>query len=165
MDMNPDLIAIARILRPRGNKGELAAIPLSANPERVDHVFVNGAEYEIENVWRHGDRIVFKFRGIDSISAAEPFSGADVSIPREQRAELPQGEYYQTDLIGCSVVTRDGEVLGVLEAWQDYGGPPLLQVKSGDRELLIPFAKSICIEIDVMNRKIIVDLPEGLKDL
>ena len=47
------------------------AIPLSDNPERVCKAFVNGREYVVENVWRHGDRVVFKFEGVDSISAAE----------------------------------------------------------------------------------------------
>ena len=160
-----DLVTIARIVRPRGNKGEVAAVPLSANPERVTRVLVNGVEYDVENAWRHGDRIVFKFRGVDSISAAEPFSGADIAIPREERAALPDGEYYQSDLIGCTLVTRDGEPIGTVEGWQEYGGPPLLQVNAQGRELLIPFAKSICVEIDVPHRRIVVDLPEGLKDL
>ena len=59
-----------------------------------------------------------------------------------------------------------GRVLGVVEDWQEYGGPPLLQVKAQDgREILIPFAKAICREIDVAGRRIGVDLPEGLDDL
>ena len=152
-------------MRPRGNKGELAAIPLSDNPERVRRAFVNGREYVVENVWRHGDRVVFKFEGIDSISAAETLSGADVSIPREDRAVLPDGEYYQTDLVGCSVVTREGKLVGTVEGWQEHGGPPLLAVSADGKEVLIPFAKSICVEIDGPGKRIVVDLPEGLLDL
>lgn len=152
-------------MRPRGNKGELAAIPLSDNPERVRRVFVNGREYAVENVWRHGDRVVFKFEGIDSISAAETLSGAEVSIPREDRAVLPDGEYYQTDLVGCSVVTREGKPIGTVAGWQEHGGPPLLAVCADGKEVLIPFAKSICVEIDAPGKRIVVDLPEGLLDL
>lgn len=161
----PPFVIIARLQRPRGNKGELAAVPLSGNPERADRVFVNGVEYEVENVWRHGDRVVFKFRGVDSISAAEKLSGADVAIPREERAPLPEGEYYQSDLVGCSVVTREGEPIGTVQGWQEYGGPPLLEVSAPGGPVLIPFAKSICIEIDLLHRRIVVDLPEGLRDL
>ena len=152
-------------MRPRGNKGELAAIPLSDNPERVRRVFVNGREYAVQNVWRHGDRVVFKFEGVDSISAAETLSGADVAIPREDRAVLPDGEYYQTDLVGFSVVTMQGKLVGTVEGWQEHGGPPLLVVSAHGKEVLIPFAKSICVEIDVPGRRIVVDLPEGLVDL
>jgi 16S rRNA processing protein RimM len=161
-----DLVTIAQLIRPRGNKGELAAIPLSDNPERVRRVFVNGREYAVENVWRHGDRIVFKFEGIDSISDAEPLAGADVSIPREDRAVLPEGEYYQTDLVGCSVITRAGEAYGTVTGWQELGGPLLLEVRAAaGKDVLIPFAKAICVEIDVPGRRIVVDLPEGLDDL
>lgn len=113
----------------------------------------------------HGDRVVFKFRGVDTISDAEKLAGADVCISRDERLELPEGEYFQSDLVGCRVVERDGTEMGVVEGWQEYGGPPLLQVNAQGREVLIPFAKSICIEIDVPGRRIVVDLPEGLKDL
>jgi 16S rRNA processing protein RimM len=160
-----DLVTIAERLRPRGIKGELSAVPLSDNPERVGRVFVNHVEYEVENAWRHGGYVVFKFRGVDSMTAAEALEGADVAIPREERAALPEGEYYQTDLVGFAVVTRLGEAIGTVQGWREYGGPPLLEVDAGGKELLIPFAKSICVEIDLAGRRIIVDLPEGLLDL
>jgi 16S rRNA processing protein RimM len=160
-----DLVVIAERLRPRGIKGELSAIPLSENPERVRRAFVNGIEYEVENVWRHGDNVVFKFRGVDTMTAAEALAGADVSIAREDRAALPEGEYYQTDLVGFTVVTQQGEWIGTVKGWQEYGGPPLLEINAHGKELLIPFAKSICVEIDLQARKITVDPPEGLLDL
>jgi len=47
---------------------------------------------EVENTWMHGDRVIFKFKGIDSISAAEALAGADVCIPMEQRAAAPEGQ-------------------------------------------------------------------------
>ena len=160
-----DLVTIARIVRARGNKGEVAAVPLSATPERATRVFVNGAEYGVEKAWRHGDHVVFKLAGVDSISSAEPLAGAEICIPREERASLPAGEYYQSDLIGCTVVTRKGETIGIVEGWHEFGGPPLLEVNANGREILIPFAKSICIDINVAQRRIVVDLPEGLTDL
>ena len=126
---------------------------------------VGGRSLEVENVWRHGDRVIFKFRGVDSISDAEALAGADVSIPKAERADLPDGEYFQTDLVGCTVFARDGTVVGTVEGWQEYGGPPLLEVNANGRELLIPFAKSICLEIDPVHKRIVVDLPEGLREL
>jgi 16S rRNA processing protein RimM len=119
----------------------------------------------VENVWRHAGHVVFKFRGVDSMSDAEKLSGGDVEIPFEERAQLPEGEYFQTDLVGCAVVACDGKEIGIVDGWQEYGGPQLLKVKAGEKEILVPFAKSICVEIDVPGRKIVVDLPEGLLDL
>ena len=110
----------------------------------------------------HGDHLIFKFQGVDSISDAEKLAGAEVSIPFEQRAELSDDEVYQSDLIGCQVIDANGRSLGVVTDFQETGGTPLLTV--GD-ELLIPFAKSICIEIDLEHKRIVVNLPDGLLDL
>ncbi len=109
--------------------------------------------------------MIFKFQGIDSITDAGKLAGADVAIPWEDRLELPNDEYYQTDLIGCAVEARDGKAIGVVEGWREYGGPPLLAVNANGREILVPFAKSICVEIDAARRRIVVELPEGLEDL
>ena len=129
-------------------------------------VLVNQAPMEVERTWMHGDHIIFKFKGVDSISEAERLAGAEVSIPIEQRAPVPEGEYYQSDLLGCDVFDSTGRRLGTVEAWQETAGTPLLEVRTPDgKEMLIPFAKSICTKIDVQQRRIEVTLPEGLEDL
>ncbi len=121
---------------------------------------------EVERTWMHGAHIIFKFRGVDTISDAERLAGADVSIPIEQRAPVPEGEYYQSDLLGCEVFDITGRRLGTVEAWQETAGTPLLEVRTPDhKEMLIPFAKSICTKIDPEQRRIEVTLPEGLEDL
>jgi 16S rRNA processing protein RimM len=117
---------------------------------------------EVENTWMHGDHLIFKFQGVDSISDAEKLAGAEVSIPFEQRAELAGDEVYQSDLIGCEVVDATGRKLGMVTDFQETGGTPLLTV---GEDLLIPFAKSICTEIDLEHKRIVVNPPEGLLDL
>lgn len=161
-----------------GRRGELFAVSLTGGAERfedVREVFLFGAPgargeerpVGLESVWEHRGGLIFKFLGVDSISEAEPLQGAEVRIPVEARRKLPEGEYFQSDLVGCEVVERaSGERVGVVTGWQEYGGPALMEVKEGEGEpLLIPFARSICVEIDVAGRRILVDLPEGLKDL
>ena len=115
----------------------------------------------------HGDRLIFKFVGIDSISAAEPLAGFEVFIPGEERSALPDGEYYLSDLIGYEVIDqKTGQTIGVVADWQEHGGPPLLEVRrTNGSELLIPFAKTICVVIDTVLRRVEVDLPEGLDSL
>jgi len=121
---------------------------------------------EIERTWMHGDLLVFKFKGIDSISDAELLAGLDVSIPLDQRAPAPDGEYYQSDLVGCEVFDAHGRLLGVVEVFEETGGTPNLMARAANgREILIPFANSICTKIDVAARRIEVSLPEGLEDL
>lgn len=139
----------------------MAALPLSSQPDRLKTVLVNEKPMEIERAWMHGDQLILKFRGVDTISDAEKLAGAEVSIPFEQRAALGDEEYYESDLIGCEVFDTAGRALGPVTDFEGTGGAPLLHV--GD--LLIPFAKSICVEIDPPNKRILVDLPDGLLDL
>lgn len=110
----------------------------------------------------HGDQLIFKFQGVDTISDAEKLAGAEVSIPFEQRAPLAEDEVYESDLIGCEVLDATGRVLGVVSDFQETGGTPLLQI---GEDLLIPFAKSICIQVDPDNKRIVVIPPDGLLDL
>lgn len=122
----------------------------------------------IEWVREHRGRLLFKFRGIDSIAAAEELAGWEVRVPLSERRELPPGEYYQTDLVGCQVVdASSGSTLGVVTGWQNYGAAPLMEVDAGapGPPLLVPFARSICVEVDLAARRIVVALPEGLKEL
>ena len=168
---------MARLGRAWGRRGELIADSLTSGAERfigVKEVYLFGPEgagnmprsIGIESVWEHRGRLVFKFQGVDSIDEAEPLRGLDVRLPRSERAPLADGEFYQSDLLGCEVVERSsGERVGAVVDWVDNGGPLLLEVRGEGKPLLIPFVKAICVEIDVPGRRIAVELPEGLKDL
>ncbi len=170
-------MALAILGRPWGRRGEVAGISLCGGPERFEVVRqvtlfpdVSGEPrtVEIESVWQHRGQLIFKFRGIDSIDDAEKIARHEVRVPFEQRAVLPEGEYYHSDLVGCEMIERStGAKVGVVKDLKEYGGPALLEVEvEGAREpLLVPFAKAICVDIDPGNRRIVVDLPEGLKDL
>ncbi len=132
-----------------------------------DGLPVSDRPFEVESVWEHRGRVIFKFRGTDTISDAEHLRGAEIRIPRAQRFQLPEGEYYHDDLIGCEVTDADsGCPLGRVASWQESGGSGLLEVRTADGdEMLVPFARSICVGIDVERRQITVRLPEGLKEL
>lgn len=120
----------------------------------------------MESAWAHQDRLVLKFQGVDSVEQAEAFRGGELWIPRTDRPPAPEGEYYFDELIGCEIVEQaTGESLGVVTDCLEYGGPMLLEVKAGDREILIPFVDEICVEKNVAAKRIVVVLPEGLKDL
>jgi len=161
--------AIAALVKPRGNKGELTAVSLSSKPERFArlttvHLFGDGSEYTVERVWDHDGTLIFKFAGVDSINDAEKLRGAEVRVPFEERVPLDEGEYFQSDLVGCEV--RDlttNRLIGKVTGWEEYGGPSLLDVDNG--RLLIPFVKAICPEVDTQARVIRVQLPEGLEQL
>ena len=107
-------VAVAHILRPRGNKGEVAAELLTDFPQRLTElreVFVGEGNGEpqpvmLKSCWlsqNHRGQAVFHFAGCSSISEAEKFRGLDVLLPIKQRVTLPAAHYFISDLIGCSV--------------------------------------------------------------
>ena len=167
-------VTVARLVRPRGNRGELAA-ELESDDAAIlalcpEVCLWDGAgrwqAARIRRTWQHKGRAILQFEGIDSISEAERFSGWEVQIPAERRPAAPPGRYYVTDLVGCRVLEeRSGRPLGEVRGLMETGGAPLLQVEGGGEEILIPFASSICVEIDPQQRVIRVDLPEGLEQL
>ena len=168
-------VTVARLVRPQGNRGELAA-DLETDDAGIFKLFPevflwDGAgqrrAVRIQDIWPHKKRLILKFEGIDAIDQAEHVAGWEVQIPASLRPPPPAGRFYVADLIGCRVVQQaSGRVLGeVRDVMETGAGVMLLQVKAGDREILVPFALSICVEVDTMLRVIRVDLPEGLEEL
>ena len=166
-------ITIARIVRTRGNKGEIVVESLTDFPDRFDileEVWLESDNGSLQKIaldftWEHKGRRIFKFIGIDTISSAEKFVGCLVQIPREQAVLLPEGTYFDHDLIGCSVDDAQGQHLGFVEDILRISGNNQLVVKNGNREFLIPAVEKICTQISIEKKQILVDLPEGLMDL
>ena len=110
----PKFITVARIVRDRGNKGEVSAELLTDFPERlkeIREVFLADKKsaprsVQLKSFWvdrNHPGFGVFHFEGITSINDAEKLRGLEIQIPFEQRVTLPAGKYFVTDLIGCAV--------------------------------------------------------------
>ena len=190
---------MARILRARGNKGEVSAEILTDFPERLtklqevflaapQNINVAPRRVVLKTCWlsqNHRGQIVFHFGGVDSISEAEKLRAFEVLLPLEQRVSLPEGQYFISDLIGCSVFETPanltvvasspcslaeapsllGTVRDVQFPGEETAGTPLLELDTAQGELLIPLAEDICTKIDPAGRRIDVVLPEGLRDL
>ena len=166
------LVAIARIVKTRGLRGEVVADLLTDFParfeglENVTAVSVNGERREliIENFWFQKDRIVLKFNGIDSIEEAEMLREAEICVDESEAVDLDEGEYFDWQVEGCEVETVEGERLGTIREVMRTGGTEILVVDGAEKEVMIPFAESICVEVDVERKRIVVDPPEGLLD-
>jgi 16S rRNA processing protein RimM len=199
----PKWVALARVLRARGNKGEVAVELLTDFPQRLKElkeVFLGDGASDgergdapqrvgVREFWvdrNHAGQAVYWFDGITSIGEAEKLRGLDVLIPFEQRVVLPAGQYFVSDLVGCSVFellsseevavasspclmseapSLIGAVIDVQAIGEEQAGTPILVVDVRGEELLIPLAEDICRRIDVVGRRIEVVLPEGLRDL
>ena len=169
-------MAIARIVKPQGRRGEVAADILTDFPARFDslrHVFLECADRQpepalVESACTHKGRIILKFAGIDSIDEANRLRSLHVLIRHEERMELPAHHYYVSDLVGCRVITeQEGHrELGTVTEVEPTGGVDLLHVRRPDgRELLIPLAEAVCTRIDPEGKLIVVEPPEELLNL
>ena len=165
-----ELVAIAKIAKPRGLKGELVADLLTDFPERfeglvdVTAVAASGdrRELKIENAWFQNSRVVLKFADVDTVEAAEELRTSEICIPESEVIELDSDEFYDWQLAGLDVVTVEDERLGKVREVMRTGGTENLVVVGQTRELLIPFAEAICVEVDLEKKRIVVDPPEGL---
>ena len=172
-------MAVARIAKPQGRRGEVAAEVLTDFPERFEK---RGPVYlgdpgqapeavELEDAWPHKGRMILKFSGVDSIDDAERLRGKLVLIPMEEKATLPSGSYYVWELVGCRVLRTSGgadEEIGIVTEVGRTGGADLLHVAAAGnrgRELLIPLAQAICTRIDTKAKAIWIDPPDDLLEL
>jgi 16S rRNA processing protein RimM len=169
-----DLIVVARVARTRGLRGEVVADLYTDFPGRFEDlanviaIAPDGSRrsLQIEEHWFHGSRIVFKFAGYDSIDEAKDLAGFQLAIPASERIELPEDTFYEWELAGCRVEALDGKLIGQVREVMRTGGVEILVVAGDEgREFLIPMAHDICVEIDVEQKIVRIDPPEGLLEL
>jgi len=174
MSESDDLILVAHIVKVRGLRGEVVADLLTDFPDRFENlktligISSSGLKrsLQIEEQWLHGKRLVLKFTGFDSIDEAKELVGYELAVPAEDRVELPQGSFYEWELIGCRVETIGGESIGsVIEIMRTGGVEILKVVDESGRDRLIPMASDIVVEIEKDERLIRIDPPEGLLEL
>lgn len=165
-----DLVAIAKVARPHGLRGEVAADVLTDFPERfqgLESVVIlaqdrSPAELTIEGFRFQKGRVFLKFAGLDTVESVEPLRNAEICVPEDEAVELEAGEFYDWELEGCRVVTVDGTELGTVRELMRTGGTEILVVQGTEKDYLVPFAGAICTEVDIENELITIDPPDGL---
>jgi 16S rRNA processing protein RimM len=179
---------VALIVRPHGVRGEVAAEILTDFPERLTKLqrvtLWNGIAAprmaEVSRCWlshSRGGQAIFHFASSNSVDDAKKLVGFEVRIPLAERAKLPDGSYYISDLVGCEVIEKNGAKVGIVGDVEINGenvqGTPLLVVAldparataTNDGEILIPLAQDICVAVDPAARRIEVILPDGLLEV
>jgi len=170
-------VTLARILRPRGLRGEVAAEILTDFPERLPKLkevwLADGRSaprrIRLQRCWLspgRGGQAIFHFADIDTVEEAEVLRGLEVQVPIEDRAPLAAGNYFVSDLVGCEVwEVAQTTPLGSVRDVEFTGAAPLLSIDTKEGEVLIPLAAEFCTRIDVGAKRIDVTLPEGLLDV
>lgn len=186
-EANSDFITLALVVKTQGRRGEVAAelhsdvpgrftegmklfaLPGARSAQRARGEAAEEAlrrELVIEELWPHKGLMVLKFRGVDSISDAELLIGSELQVPGTERAELEPGWSYVSDLVGCVVVDRARELGRIVDVQFGAGEAPLLVVVNpAGRKFEVPFAEAYLEGVDVRQRKVCMNLPEGMLEI
>lgn len=163
------------MVKTQGRHGEVAAEVHSDVPERFTEGMklqaLGGSaesrrEVEIESLWPHKGLLVLKFRGVDSMSDAEALVGSELQVPRSERAALEQGWNYVSDLVGCALFDH-GKEIGRIEDIQFGAGEAPLLIVAGNagQKFDVPFAEAYLESVDVAQRQVRMNLPEGMLEI
>lgn len=168
-----DMAVVGRIARPHGLKGQVVI-----NPETdfVEERFAKGAilwtrstageqQLTVVSMRVQNGRPIVGFDGFARIEDVEGLAGQELRIPEDMLQPLQPGVYYEHQLVGCTVETATGAVIGEVGAVEGGAGGSRLVIDGTRGEILIPLAVEICVEIDVANRRIRIEPPEGLLEL
>ncbi|MBQ1190011.1 MAG: 16S rRNA processing protein RimM [Lachnospiraceae bacterium] len=137
---------------------ELHKIPELAGKE---HKTLN-----IESVKFFKNMVILKFKGFDNINDVEMWRQKDLLITRDQAVKLSPDENFIVDLIGLTVMTDEGEKLGVMKDVLQTGANDVYIVKMADgKEVLLPAIKDCILNVDLEKGEMLVHVLDGLLDL
>jgi len=162
-------VTIGQIVAFFGLRGELKVRLLTDIPnrfEQLEAVYVGPDQqrYSIEHVRPYkGEMIILKLLGIDDANDAEALRLQDLVLPASQLAELPEGSYYQHDILGLTVLTLSNQQLGQIADIIETGSNDVYLIKGPDGEqVMIPAIKEVVKQIDLIRRTMYIDPLPGL---
>lgn len=166
------MISVGKILRSHGERGELRLKLYDNNlvePAELRTVFVGKEgelkEFQVESLIPRGKAYHIKLARVDSLRQADCLAGLEVFVPEESLRRPEGGQYYLFQLKGCSVLSKEGKLIGKVVDVLSVPANDLLVVEREGKEILIPFHESICLEVNLAKKEIQVDPPAGLLDL
>ena len=163
-------LAVGRVVRPHGVRGELALEVLTEFPlhlAETEVVYVG--EAAVPHTLRRariqrGQQLIIQLADCLDRNAAEAYRGQLIQIKTEQAAPLPPGRYYHHQILGLDVITDGGESLGQVSEILETGANDVYVVKGpAGEELLLPALRSVILQIDLEARRMTVHLMEGLR--
>ncbi len=163
-----EFITIGRILAPWGIKGKLKVKVTTDFPQRFapsSTVYISRQPVTIDSTEWHKGEVIIKLNAVDSIEAARQMRGQPVEIHHSQVYSLPEGQYYQFQLIGLEVWTTQGELLGNITEVLTAKSNDNYVVKGNEREILIPAIEDVVKSIDLNKGRIVIEAIPGLLSL
>lgn len=163
---------VGKIVNTHGVKGEVKVVSTTDFPEEryqkgnTLYLFRNGQEplgLVIKSHRNHKSFDLLTFEGYENINEVEKFKEGILKVQEDQLQELDEGEYYLHEIVGCRVVTTEGEELGTVKEILSPGANDVWVVK-GERgkEYLIPYIEDIVKMVDIEDQLITIEPMEGL---
>jgi len=167
-----DLIAIGRISKPIGTRGELKVSPLTHDNRRFMNLSTvwlghDAADVELKKILKvriDTRQVVLNFDGIETVEEAEKIKNLYLFVPKEDAVKLQNGSYFVDDVIGCEVVTEEQTTVGMITDLLSLPMNDVWVVKKDAKEILIPAVKAIIRHVDVENKRITIHAFDGLLD-
>jgi 16S rRNA processing protein RimM len=171
LQARPEYIVVGRFGRPHGVSGEIYITPISDNPSRFRRK--SGKFWiETETGWKEitvrfqkgtSERPLVIIEGVVSPEEARKYSNELIYIKTSSLEKLPEGRYYHFELVDCRVTDREGMELGQVTAVEEYPANNVLVIRSGKGTVhLFPMVKQFLKSIDIENKLIVVEPPEGI---
>ena len=165
-----EYLEVGQIVNTNGLKGLLKINPFTDDItrfEKLKTIFIEHKkellEFEIESVRYQKKQVLLKLKGIDTIEEAEKYREDYLKINRNKEEKLPEDTYYIVDLIGLDIYTENGELLGKLDDVFSTGSNDVYVVKNSEgKQILLPAISDVIKNIDLEQKKIVVNLIEGL---
>lgn len=151
---NEHKILVGKIVAPQGIRGDVRIQTFSEKPQDFQKFKVQSAKFK-ENDFRfirvvpNSTVIIAHINGFDDRNAAEILRGTELYIDRSTLPELSSDEYYQTDLIGFTVV-RNNDTIGIVAGFQNFGAGDIIELDNGD------YISFVGANVDLENKKIYV---------
>jgi 16S rRNA processing protein RimM len=161
------MLLAGEVGKPHGLVGEVYVVPISDDPGRFRPgavlIHQDGRTLVVESARSHGNRFLVKFANVDGRAQAQGLRGP-LFVPAEELRELEQDEFWHHELGGCNVTLANGETVGRVVRVVPGTAQDLLLVATERGERLVPAVKDIVIEVNVGERRVVIDPPAGLLD-
>lgn len=161
------MFTIGVVTGAHGIKGDLRVFPSTGDTSIFEKLKIvtletntGTKEYELERAWFHKKYVMLKLKTVDTMNDALLLKGAQIKVMEKETAPLENDEYFYADLYDMEVFTETGELLGKITDIIETGANDVYEV---DNNLYIPAIKKCIKQVDVLNKKMTVELLEGLR--
>lgn len=164
-----DYTIVGKIINSHGIQGEVKVYPLTDDVKRFSllkraYIGENRLKVNLSSVKYHKGFAIIKFSEFNNINEILPYKDSYIYIADEDRITLPEDSFFIHDLLDCQVLDLLGNLIGTLE--DVIQGPSndvyVVRDQKTNKTHLIPAVKNFIKEVDVMDKKIIIDPIEGM---